>query len=112
MIRTERSSPAMMGSLGIVIGHEITHGFDSTWAALYDKDGNLSNWWTDEDRAAFKERTRTRCGRVLRERRGASRKIYLTQNLHHRPDGGRPRQDVLHARARKGHGRLGLPNIF
>ncbi|XCC63566.1 M13 family metallopeptidase [Christensenella massiliensis] len=46
-----------MGSLGIIIGHEITHGFDSNMGSLYDKDGNLSNWWTEEDRAAFKERT-------------------------------------------------------
>lgn len=46
-----------MGSLGVIIGHEITHGFDSNMGSLYDKDGNLSNWWTDEDRAAFKERT-------------------------------------------------------
>ena len=46
-----------MGSLGVIIGHEITHGFDSNMGSLFDKDGNLSNWWTDEDRAAFKERT-------------------------------------------------------
>jgi len=46
-----------MGSLGVIIGHEITHGFDSNMGSLYDKDGNLSNWWTEEDRAAFKDRT-------------------------------------------------------
>ena len=43
------------GSIGTVIGHEISHGFDST-GSNYDKDGNYTNWWTDEDRTAFEER--------------------------------------------------------
>jgi len=44
------------GAIGVVIGHEMTHGFDDQ-GQKYDKDGNLSNWWTDEDAANFKERT-------------------------------------------------------
>ncbi|MEG1196640.1 MAG: M13 family metallopeptidase, partial [Clostridia bacterium] len=41
-----------LGGVGIVIGHEITHGFD-TAGSQYDQDGNMKNWWTDADRAAF-----------------------------------------------------------
>lgn len=52
------SQSAKLGSIGAVIAHEITHAFDTT-GSQYDKDGNLINWWTDEDRAAFKERTKT-----------------------------------------------------
>ena len=37
------------------IGHEISHAFDSN-GCLYDKDGNISCWWTEEDKAAFNER--------------------------------------------------------
>ena len=44
------------GAVGGVIGHEISHGFDDS-GSQFDGDGNLSNWWTDEDRAAFDERT-------------------------------------------------------
>jgi len=47
---------ANYGAIGVVIGHEMTHGFDDQ-GAQFDKEGNLNNWWTDADRAAFKERT-------------------------------------------------------
>lgn len=47
---------ANYGAIGVVIGHEMTHGFDDQ-GAQFDKDGNLNNWWTDADRQAFKERT-------------------------------------------------------
>ncbi|GAA4235453.1 M13 family metallopeptidase [Postechiella marina] len=40
------------GGIGAVIGHEISHSFDDS-GARYDKDGNLNNWWTDEDLKQF-----------------------------------------------------------
>lgn len=43
------------GAIGVVIGHEMTHGFDDQ-GRNYDKDGNLSDWWTAEDAARFTER--------------------------------------------------------
>ena len=44
------------GAIGVVIGHEMTHGFDDQ-GRQFDKEGNMSNWWTDEDAKAFKQRT-------------------------------------------------------
>lgn len=44
------------GAIGVVIGHEMTHGFDDQ-GRQFDKDGNLKDWWTAEDAARFKERT-------------------------------------------------------
>ena len=41
------------GAIGVVISHEMTHGFDDQ-GRLFDKDGNMNNWWTDEDAEAFK----------------------------------------------------------
>ncbi len=41
------------GGIGAVIGHEISHGFDDQ-GAQYDADGNLNNWWTEEDLKQFK----------------------------------------------------------
>ena len=40
------------GGIGAVIGHEMGHGFDDQ-GSKYDSDGNMRNWWTDEDLAAF-----------------------------------------------------------
>jgi predicted metalloendopeptidase len=44
------------GGIGVVIGHEYTHGFDDQ-GSKFDAEGNLANWWTPEDRKAFDERT-------------------------------------------------------
>ena len=44
------------GSIGGVIGHEISHGFDDQ-GSRFDADGNLKMWWTKEDRKKFNERT-------------------------------------------------------
>ena len=44
------------GAIGVVIGHEMTHGFDDQ-GSQFDKDGNLKNWWTDADKENFKKRT-------------------------------------------------------
>ena len=44
------------GGIGAVIGHEIGHGFDDQ-GSRYDGDGNLKNWWTEEDRKEFEKRT-------------------------------------------------------
>jgi len=45
------------GGIGAVIGHEIGHGFDDQ-GSQYDGDGNMENWWSDEDRAAFEVKTK------------------------------------------------------
>ena len=44
------------GSMGAIIGHEITHGFDDM-GSQFDAAGNLSNWWTETDREEFDRRT-------------------------------------------------------
>lgn len=43
------------GGIGVVIGHEMSHGFDDQ-GRLFDKDGNMKDWWTAEDDAKFKEK--------------------------------------------------------
>ncbi len=44
------------GGIGVVIGHEMTHGFDDQ-GCKYDENGNLNNWWTEDDAKRFNERT-------------------------------------------------------
>ncbi|GAA1643890.1 M13 family metallopeptidase [Microbacterium flavum] len=53
----ERDAAANYGGIGAVIGHEIGHGFDDQGSA-FDGTGALNDWWTDEDRSAFEERTK------------------------------------------------------
>jgi putative endopeptidase len=43
------------GAIGVVIGHEMTHGFDDQ-GRHYDKDGNMTDWWTESDGKKFAER--------------------------------------------------------
>ena len=51
----EADDAANYGAIGVVIGHEMTHGFDDQ-GRQYDKDGNLKDWWTAEDAKNFDER--------------------------------------------------------
>ncbi|KQZ85469.1 peptidase M13 [Microbacterium sp. Root166] len=52
----DRDAAANYGGIGAVIGHEIGHGFDDQ-GSRFDGDGSLRDWWTDDDRTAFEERT-------------------------------------------------------
>lgn len=52
----EQSLGENYGSIGVVIAHEMTHGFDAS-GRCFDADGNLSDWWNDEDEDKFNELT-------------------------------------------------------
>ncbi|QNM93346.1 M13 family metallopeptidase [Mycoplasma sp. Pen4] len=52
-----QSSSANYGAIGAVIAHEISHAFDNN-GSQFDENGSLNNWWTDEDRARFEEKTK------------------------------------------------------
>jgi putative endopeptidase len=62
------------GSIGVVIGHEISHGFDDQ-GAKYDAQGRLRNWWTPEDQKRFEEKTAC----VARQFDG----YFIEPNIHH-----------------------------
>jgi putative endopeptidase len=62
------------GSIGVVIGHEISHGFDDE-GAQFDAQGRLNNWWTPEDQKRFQERTSC----VVRQFDG----YFIEPNIHH-----------------------------
>ncbi|HEU4888268.1 MAG TPA: M13 family metallopeptidase, partial [Thermoanaerobaculia bacterium] len=62
------------GAIGVVIGHEISHGFDDQ-GAQYDAQGRLKNWWTDADLKSFQ--SRGDC--VVRQFEG----YFIEPNLHH-----------------------------
>lgn len=53
----EASDAENYGGIGVVIGHEMTHGFDDQ-GRNFDKDGNMVNWWTEEDGKAFEALTK------------------------------------------------------
>ena len=53
---TDADDAVNYGAIGVVISHEMTHGFDDQ-GRLFDKDGNMNNWWTEADAEAFKAKT-------------------------------------------------------
>lgn len=53
----DQSESENLGGIGAVIGHEISHAFDNN-GAQFDEKGNLFNWWTEKDYAAFKKLTK------------------------------------------------------
>ena len=48
----EADEPVNYGGIGVVIGHEMSHGFDDQ-GSMFDAHGNMENWWTEEDKAKF-----------------------------------------------------------
>jgi endothelin-converting enzyme/putative endopeptidase len=62
------------GAIGVIIGHEISHGFDDS-GAQFDAQGRLQNWWTDDDLKKFK--AKTAC--VEKQFDG----YYIEPNVHH-----------------------------
>ncbi len=53
---TDADDAVNYGAIGVVISHEMTHGFDDQ-GRNFDKDGNMTDWWTPEDAEAFKAKT-------------------------------------------------------
>ena len=102
------------GAIGVVIGHEMTHGFDDQ-GRQYDKDGNLKDWWTAEDAERFNQRAQVMVnsgdGELLRQHTGGSGRACQRPTdvgrEHCRlrwPAGGLPGVQDRHERCAAGHG--------
>ncbi|HEU4415886.1 MAG TPA: M13 family metallopeptidase [Candidatus Angelobacter sp.] len=70
----ENADAINYGGIGVVIGHEISHGFDDQ-GAQFDAQGRLNNWWTEDDLKRFQERTSC----VVRQFDG----YFIEPNIHH-----------------------------
>ena len=79
------------GAIGVVIGHEMTHGFDDQ-GRLFDKNGNMTNWWTPEDDS---RRTRQRRPHPRREHSRPGRTQHRLDRISQLP------QERSRARARR-----------
>jgi endothelin-converting enzyme/putative endopeptidase len=73
--RIESTDAVSYGAIGVVIGHEISHGFDDQ-GAQFDAEGRLKNWWSDEDLRKFE--ARGQC--VVDQFEG----YFIEPGLHHR----------------------------
>lgn len=72
-----------LGAIGVVIGHEMTHGYDDS-GSEYNQFGELKQWWSDEDRAEFTERARTveeHYGSLLFMGKPVNGKLTLGENI-------------------------------
>ncbi len=67
-----KSDSANLGAIGVIIGHEITHGFDDT-GSQYDAHGNLDDWWTKADKQKFDEMVE----KIVKEYDGIPYKGYI-----------------------------------
>ena len=62
-VQDDRPSYMNYGAIGMVVGHEITHGFDDT-GSQKDGDGNLVDWWEPQTKKKYLERAQCIIGRV------------------------------------------------
>ncbi len=78
------SEAANYGAIGAVIGHELTHGFDSG-GRQYDGDGNVIDWWTEKSTAAYKEKSQCIVNQYNQYKVGSGTpidgKLTLTENI-------------------------------
>lgn len=72
------------GAIGVVIGHEMTHGFDDQ-GRKFDKQGNLTDWWTEEDAIKFNERSKVLVNQfnnfVIQDDTKANGELTLGENI-------------------------------
>ncbi|MBR1631619.1 MAG: M13 family metallopeptidase [Paludibacteraceae bacterium] len=72
------------GAIGVVIGHEMTHGFDDQ-GATFDADGNMADWWTAEDKQNFQKATEQLAGQfdqiVVAKGEHANGRLTLGENI-------------------------------
>ena len=92
--------------IGMVIGHELTHGFDDE-GRQFDADGNLRDWWTPPVSAEFDKRASVRREAVRRLRR--RRRPARQRQAHARREHRRPRRPQARVRARSQRAREGAP---
>jgi len=78
-----QSDEKNFGGIGTVIGHEITHGFDDM-GSRFDENGNLNNWWSDNDKIKYKDKTdiiKDQYNQFMIEGNNVNGKLTLGENI-------------------------------
>jgi len=78
-----QSDEKNFGGIGSVIGHEITHGFDDQ-GCRFDENGNLNDWWTDNDKQKYKDKTKIiqdQYNKFIIEGNSVNGKLTLGENI-------------------------------